>query len=138
MPSRRSRGGDNLSEHHQSAIGLLLSKRAGSRAALYAEPLIVLNASPVDAGDDHTVMVGVGARVRLTRSTYLLAEYTPRVWGFEPAVDQITFGFERRTGGHLFQLNVGNGFGTTMGQLARGGVDYDEWFLGFNLSRKFF
>lgn len=131
-------GADNLSAHHQSAIGLLMSKRAAGRAALYVEPLIVLNANAFDAGDDHTLMVGLGTRLRVTRSTYLMAEYTPRVWGFEPAVDQITLGFERRAGGHLFQLNVGNGFGTTMGQLARGGVDYEQWFLGFNLSRKFF
>ena len=131
-------GQDNLSEHHQSAIGLVASKRAGSRAALYAQPLIVLNANATEAGDDHTLMLGVGARVRLTRSAYLVGEYTPRLSGFAPAVDQITVGFERRAGGHLFQLNAGNGLGTTMGQLARGGIDYDQWFLGFTLSRKFF
>ena len=131
-------GGDNLSEQHQSAIGLVMSKRVRGRAALYAEPLVVLNANPLEAGDDHTLMIGLGGRLRLTRSTYLLAEYAPRVLGFEPAVDQMTFAFESRAGGHLFQLNVGNGFGSTLGQLARGGVAYDDWFLGFSLSRKFF
>jgi hypothetical protein len=69
---------------------------------------------------------------------YLLAEFTPRLAGHDPGANQMTFAFESRKGGHLFQLNVSNGFGTTFGQLARGGVAYDQWFLGFNLSRKFF
>ena len=69
---------------------------------------------------------------------YLMAEYTPRFAGYRPFADQISFGFEARAGGHLFQINVSDGFGTTLGQVARGGVDYDQWYLGFNISRKFF
>ena len=30
------------------------------------------------------------------------------------------------------------GFGTTLAQIARGGVSNDDWYLGFNISRKFF
>jgi hypothetical protein len=74
----------------------------------------------------------------MTRSMYLVGEYSPRLAGYDPGADQITFGIESRTGGHLFQINFGNGLGTTFGQLAGGGVDYDQWFLGFNISRKFF
>ncbi|MBA2302559.1 MAG: hypothetical protein H0W08_07980, partial [Acidobacteria bacterium] len=105
---------------------------------LYAEPMVVLNSSPFELGDEHTVMIGLGGRLRVRPSMYLLAEYTPRVTGYKPFADQISFAFETRAGGHLFQINVSNGFGTTLGQVARGGVDYDQWFLGFNLSRKFF
>ena len=50
----------------------------------------------------------------------------------------ISFGFEQRAGGHVFQLNFSNGFGTTLAQVARGGTAKDDWYLGFNLSRKFF
>lgn len=131
-------GDDNLSEHHQSALGVVLSKRAGGRAILYAEPFVVLNANPFEAGDDHTVMVGIGGRLRVGRSMYLLGEYSPRVAGYREFADQLTFAFESRAGGHLFQLNVGNGLGTTFGQLARGGLDYDDWHFGFAISRKFF
>ena len=38
----------------------------------------------------------------------------------------------------MFQFNVSNGFGTTLGQLAAGGISNDDWYIGFNLSRKFF
>jgi hypothetical protein len=131
-------GDDNLSENHKSALGVVVSKAVANRATLYVEPLAVVNANPFDTGDEHTLLLGLGTRVRLTRSLYALAEYTPRVAGYDPDADQITFGIESRTGGHLFQVNVGNGLGTTLGQLAGGGVDYDQWFLGFNISRKFF
>ena len=131
-------GDDNLSEHHQSALGVVLSKNVGRVAALYAEPMVVFNSSPFESGDEHTGMIGLGGRVRVRRSMYLMAEYTPRFAGYRPFADQISFGFEARAGGHLFQINVSDGFGTTMGQVARGGVDYDQWYLGFNISRKFF
>ena len=132
------RGADNLTEHHQSALGVVISRNLGRRAAVYAEPLFVINSNPFEVGDEHTAMIGLGARVRMRRSMYLLAEYTPRFAGYRPFADQILFAFETRAGGHLFQINVSNGFGTTLGQVSRGGVDYDQWYLGFNLSRKFF
>lgn len=131
-------GEDNLSERFKSALGFAASKNLGRAAALYVEPLVVLNANPFATGDEHTAMIGLGGRFRVGRVVYLLAEYTPRIAGFRPAADQITFAIERRTGGHLFQINVGNGFGTTLGQLAGGGIEYDQWFLGFNIARKFF
>lgn len=131
-------GDENLSEHHQSALGVAVSKNVGGRAALYVEPLVVLNANPFGFGDEHTAMIGVGGRFRVRPSTYLTAEYTPRIAGYSPSADQISFAIEGRAGGHLFQINVSNGFGTTFGQIARGGIDYDQWFLGFNISRKFF
>ena len=56
----------------------------------------------------------------------------------EPGVNYGSFGIEKRAGGHVFQLNFSNGFGTTMGQLARGGTGSEDWYLGFNISRKFF
>jgi hypothetical protein len=43
-----------------------------------------------------------------------------------------------RAGGHSFQINFSNGFGTTMAQMARGGYTKDDWYLGFNITRKFF
>jgi uncharacterized beta barrel domain-containing protein DUF5777 len=47
------------------------------------------------------------------------------------------FGLEQRAGGHVFQVNCSNGFGTTMSQIARG-PESNDWFFGFNISRKFY
>jgi Membrane bound beta barrel domain (DUF5777) len=133
-------GTENLHDHYQSAIGLVLSRNAGRWAALYAEPMIVLNSSPFpeDAGDNHTVLLGLGARLRVRPSTYVLAEFSPRLAGYDPGESQVSFGVERRVGGHLFQINVSNGFGTTLGQVARGTLSDNDWYIGFNISRKFF
>src|SRR5678815_4521029 len=49
--------------------------------------------------------------------------------------DNSTFGVEKRAGGHVFQLNFSNSIGTTPGQIARGGFDNDDWYIGFNISR---
>jgi hypothetical protein len=134
-------GRNNLKVQYQSAVGLVLSKYLARRASVYAEPLFVFNTNPeANAGsDNNTLMVGLGTRVRVRPSIYLTAEITPRLAGFEPGADQVSFGLEGRAGGHLFQLNVSNGFGTTLGQLAANGAfNNDNWFIGFNIARKFF
>lgn len=133
-------GAQNLHEHYQGTLGLVLSRDAGRWAALYVEPMIVLNSSPLaaDQGENHTMLLGLGARVRARPSTYLVAEFSPRVAGYDPGEHQASFGVETRAGGHLFQLNFSNGFGTTLGQIARGTLGGNNWYIGFNISRKFF
>ena len=38
----------------------------------------------------------------------------------------------------MFQLNFSNSIGSTMAQTARGSSNNTDWFMGFNISRKFF
>jgi hypothetical protein len=114
------------------------SRTLGRFASLYVEPIFVANSSPFETGEQNTFMVGLGTRIRIRPTMYLLGEITPRVAGFDPGVSQAGFGVEFRAGGHMFQINFSNGWGTTMGQVARGGFGSDDWFLGFNISRKFF
>lgn len=130
-------GADNLSEHHRSALGLVLSRHT-PQAVLYAQPLVLINSSPLAEGSQHTLLLGLGSRVRLGAQGYLVAEFSPRLAGYRPGSHQISAALERRTGGHMFQLNLSNGFGTTLGQLAQGAPAYDNWYLGFSISRKFF
>ena len=47
------------------------------------------------------------------------------------------FLLEKLVGGHVFQVNFSNSVGTTLSQVARGGTSNDDWYLGFNISRKF-
>jgi len=133
-------GANNLHSRYRSTLGVAASRKVGRIAALYAEPLLVLNSNPAanQGFDNDTLMVGLGGRLRIRPGTYLVAEVTPRLAGYEPGVNQISFGLEGRAGGHLFQLNVSNGFGTTLGQLAGGAFNNDNWFIGFNIARKFF
>jgi hypothetical protein len=68
----------------------------------------------------------------------LIGEITPRLSGYEPGETQASFGIEGRAGGHTFQINFSNGFGTTLRQVATQGQSFDNWYIGFNISRKFF
>lgn len=132
-------GTDNFSDEFSPGVAVVLSRELGDRGALYFQPAYVGNSNlTAVAGDDYTVMAGLGARLRLGRNRYVFAEVSPRVSGFDPGVHMVSFGFEQRYGGHVFQLNVSNGFGTTLAQVARGGTGSDNWYLGFNLARKFF
>lgn len=135
-------GADNMRGQLSSAVGVLASRKVGRVAAVYVEPIFMFNtnASPADVVEHNdTLMLGLGARVRISRAAYLVGEVTPRLWGYQPGEAQGSVGIEFRSGGHLFQINFSDGFGTTLGQLAHnGGINTDSWFIGFNISRKFF
>jgi hypothetical protein len=134
-------GTNNFRDSYSPALGLIVSKALGRHGAVYAEPIWVnnTNALPSDLADDNsTFMIGVGARIRVRPTVYGVVEWSPRVAGYEPGDDQVSFGVEKRAGGHTFQLNFSNGFGTTLGQIARGGSTGNDWYLGFNISRKFY
>ena len=131
-------GADNMRAQKSSTIGLVMSRKVAGRVALYAEPMVVVNSSPDDEGDNNTAMIGLGARLRIRPAMYFVGEFTPRVSGYKPGVDQGSFGIEMRSGGHTFQINISNGNGTTLGQLTDSGVGGNSWFIGFNISRKFF
>jgi hypothetical protein len=134
-------GTNNFRDSYSPALGAIISREVGDRAALYLEPIWVNNTNPLPeelADDNSTFLIGLGARVRIRPTVYVLFETAPRVTGYDPDVNHVSFGVEKRAGGHTFQLNFSNGFGTTMGQIARGGTSNDDWYLGFNISRKFF
>jgi hypothetical protein len=133
-------GTNNLRDNYSGAIGLLVSRKIRSFAALYAEPIFVAdsNIAPLPGESRSTGMVGLGLLLRVRPKLYLVGELTPRFAGYKPGVNQASFGIESRVGGHTFQLNFSNGFGTTLSQIARGGINNNSWFIGFNLSRKFY
>jgi hypothetical protein len=133
-------GTDNFKDSYTPMIGVAVSRELGRYGAVYVEPMWVNNSNPLPSelvDDNDTFMVGLGARVRIRPTVNLVGEFIPRS-GNKPGVNHGTFGIEKVAGGHTFQLNFSNGFGTTMGQLARGGTNSDDWYLGFHISRKFF
>jgi hypothetical protein len=131
-------GVDNFSEEFSGTFGVLLSRQFGSRGAAYFQPIAVVNADP-DGEDEHTMLAAVGIRLRLGASrVYVVAEAAPQVAGYRDGVDHVSFGIEKRAGGHVFQFTVSNSLGTTFRQIARGGLNRDDWFVGFNLTRRFF
>jgi hypothetical protein len=153
-------GQNNLRLDPQPGISMTLSRMHGTRLALYATPTFVRDAHTPTlrvghgdhehaAGEEHdaadeipgedkndTAFVGLGMRLRVRETMSLVAEVSPRIYGYRPDRASWNVGVEKLTRGHVMQLNFGNTFGTTPGQLARGGSTHDVY-LGFNMSRKF-
>jgi hypothetical protein len=148
-------GLSNFGENFQPAVAATVSRVISPWLVLYATPTFVWNTQAVDeledhdhdlpgaeedehSQHDHTMFVGLGARVRFRPTAYVVGEYSPRLAGHDPRGGVWAVGVEKRTrsGKHLFQLNFTNAFGTTLGQLARGGSE-DDVYLGFNIARKF-
>lgn len=148
-------GLNNFREKYQEGVAVTASRTFGDRLALYATPGFVARTHAVDfipghEGHDHdtgleedehahhqdTWFAGVGGRLRFSGTGYLVAEYTPRLHGYDPNKGVWGVAVEKRTGGHTLQLNFTNSFGTTFGQLARGGSPHDIY-LGFNITRRF-
>ncbi len=136
-------GRDNFTEEYSPGVGLIVSRRLGERGGLYAMPAVVghLVTPNVDGDPESTtaLVVGLGIRFRFSENGALLFETTPRL-DAPDGVDfrhPVSFGIERTLGGHAFQLNFSNSFGTTLGQTARGGAP-TGWYIGFNIARKFY
>ena len=134
-------GTNNFRDSYSPGVQAVVSREIGEHGAVYVAPAYVNNSAPdpsalVDHND--TFLIGIGTRVRLARNSYVTFEASPRVSGYDPGVTLVSFGLEQRAGGHLFQLNFSNGFGTTLAQVARGGTGKSDWYIGFNLTRKFF
>jgi hypothetical protein len=133
-------GTDNFSDNFSPALGLSISKALGTAAIVYVDPFWVHNSAGVGAstlGTRDTGFIGIGGRVRLMPGTFITLEASPRIGGYAPGDALYSFGFEKRVGGHVFQLNFSDStLGTTYGQIARGGSP--SLFMGFNLSRKFY
>jgi hypothetical protein len=130
-------GSNNFQERYSPALGAVVSRTVSDRLGLYAAPIWVHNTAAILNVDRDTFFIGVGGRLRLNPTVYVVAETSPRVAGYRPDTNAFAVGIEKRAGGHMFQLNFGNGQGTTFGQTARGGFHH-ALFMGFNLARKFF
>jgi hypothetical protein len=149
-------GLNNFREHRQPAVLATVSRELARRLTLYATPGLVGQTRAADfltghdhdhgldqASDEdehshhrHTVLLGLGGRLRARPSVYVTGEFTPRLAGHDPGRGTWGFAIEKKTGGHTLQLNFTNSFGTTFGQLARGGSEHDVY-LGFNVTRRF-
>ncbi len=135
-------GSGNFSgDSHSPSLSAVVSRQFGRWISLYVEPTWVNNSNPlpkevVDHND--TFYIGLGGRFRVMRTVYLVAETAPRTGGYRPGTNYASFGLEKRIGGHMFQVNFSDSFGTTPVQIARGGASSSDWYLGFNITRKFF
>lgn len=134
-------GTNNFRDSYSPGVQVVISRELGEHGAVYVAPSYVNNTSPLPkelVDNNNTTMIGLGTRLRLRRNTYVTVEGSPRIASYAPGTALVSFGLEQRAGGHVFQLTFSNGLGTTLAQVARGGTAKDDWYIGFNLSRKFY
>ena len=129
-------GTNNFQEQFAPAVGASVSRTIGDFLALYAVPTWVNNTAASFGGDRNTTYLGLGGRLRIRPTVYVVGEVSPRLSGFAPGKALYGFAIEKRAGLHMFQLNFNNGAATTFAQIARGGQP-DNLQMGFNLARKF-
>lgn len=139
-------GENNFHAHNTSgtdigytpAIGIVLSRTLGNVAAVYVDPVFVHNTQDTGAANrTNTSYVGIGLRLRLMPSTFIVGEVTPRVSGYKQGDPEFALALEKRIGGHVFSIVMANTQATTYGQLARG-ANPETLYIGFNLARKFY
>ena len=130
-------GEDNFQRDYAPALGVVVSRTLGSVAAVYASPFWVHNTLSGTGISRDTGFVGIGGRLQIRPTVYLVGEVSPRIGGFAPGDANYAFAIEKRVGAHVFSLTFSNSAATTFAQLARGGIEENLQF-GFNLARKFF
>ena len=142
-------GPDNLHVERSPGFALVASRTFGERAAVHLIPGWVGNTNLIDGEGEqnNSFILGVAGRIRLGEAYAIVGEAVPRIGGHRHQDTQVDFAFERRVGGHNFQINFGNALGSTLAQIARGGGavhhgdqgdESRQWYIGFNLSRKFY
>jgi hypothetical protein len=95
-------GTNNFKDSYSPALGAIVSWAYAQHVAIYVEPIWVNNTNPlpkevVDHND--TFMVGIGARVRIRPTVYLVGEAAPRATGYKPGVNHGSFAIEKHVGG---------------------------------------
>lgn len=128
---------------------LIIAHKLNPSISLQITPTFVHRNLVAKISDPNDVIaLGLGASIKVTRSTRFNIEYYPRITGRDELIpntpnkfeDYLAVGFDIETGGHVFQLMFSNsmymyeqGFvAQTAGKWSDFGVR-----LGFNLSRTF-
>ena len=130
-------GGNNFQTRYVPAFGAVISRTVGTVAAVYVTPFWAHNTAAETGIDRDTGFVGLGTRLRIRPTVFLVGEVTPRIGGYKPGDAEFAFAVEKRVGAHVFSLTFANGAATTFGQIARGG-NPGALYFGFNLARKFY
>jgi hypothetical protein len=139
-------GRNNFQESYTTNLVLPMSRSIGSYAELFVVPMISFNANPLppEPGPGIPVgelrrnqgAIGVGTSIRFRPRTAFVAEWEPRLGGYhlQDSQNALSFGIQRTTNGHVFELTLSNTVGTTTSRSVNAAGE--TWSLGFNLYRR--
>lgn len=121
---------------------VIIGRKFSEAFSLQLNPIYLhRNLVPGANDENNTWALGVGGRMKLTKRTAFVVDYTPVLSGRQPGTkDPLAVGFDIETGGHVFQLHFTNATGmnekafltSTTSDFWKGEIRF-----GFNLSRVF-
>ena len=131
------------SDRFHFAYELLLARKFSDAFSVQLMPTMVhYNIVPNSAVPNDLFTIGAGVRIRLTPRSNLNLEYYYQLPGHKlpGTYNSFAVGYELETGGHVFQLQFTNSYGTTertflhetSGSWGNGDIHF-----GFNISRVF-
>jgi hypothetical protein len=121
---------------------IVVGRKFSEALSLQLNPIFVhRNLVPGIDDENNTWALGIGGRLKLTKRTAFVVDYTPVLSGRQTGTkDPLAVGFDIETGGHVFQLHFSNATGMNEKALLTTTTDNfwkGEIRFGFNLSRVF-
>jgi hypothetical protein len=139
-------GRDNFQANYTTNLVLPVSRSFSNFAELFVDPMFSFNANPSaylalpsdpkGIARRNQAAIGLGASIRFRPRTAFVMEWNPRVAGYH-AIDSrnaYSFGIQRSTNGHVFELVLTNTLGTTTSRAV--GFGSERFALGFNIYRR--
>lgn len=122
---------------------IIIGRKFNEVFSMQVAPIVVhRNFVPLKTDPVNTYAVEIGARVKVSRHTALVADYHYIFSGLNKTIykDPLSLGVDIETGGHVFQLHFSNATGLNEKQYITGTTN--KWLkgeigFGFNLSRVF-
>lgn len=121
---------------------VIIGRKFSEAFSLQLNPIYLhRNLVPGANDENNTWALGIGGRLKLTKRTAFVVDYTPILSGRQTGTkDPLAVGFDIETGGHVFQLHFTNATGmnekafltSTTADFWKGEIRF-----GFNLSRVF-
>jgi len=136
QPDRKVFSADNMKFNLQ----VILSHQVSNALSLVLVPAYSSNTNHWDASSEGTFALGTGGRWMIFNDFSIIWEWVPVLAGYRANSNGWGLGFEKKIGGHVFQVFILNSTGLTSDQFIPGGdFKLKDWDLriGFNIFRKF-
>jgi hypothetical protein len=127
-------------ENMKFNLQVILSHQVSNTLSFMLVPAYSSNTNHWDASPEGTFALGTGGRWMIFNDFSIIWEWVPVLAGYRANSNGWGFGFEKKIGGHVFQVFLLNSAGLTSDQFIPGGdFRLNDWDLriGFNIFRKF-
>lgn len=124
---------------------LIIGRKFSDELSLQLMPTLVHRNLPQDGGPNDVYAIGIGGRQKLTKRTSFNVEYYYQLPGNKVpgSKNELSFGFDIETGGHVFQLHFTNSMSMSESTFITGNKGpaafspNGDMRFGFNISRVF-